>query len=231
MDESVEDVPEALEPPLGTVDDTLQVEFVVAAPPLASVSTDTVFLEESPFPGLAEEPVSAPPVPTLEANSPVLPALERFAATLDRGLAEFRTLVERDRRAEETREKVVDRLHAELQDYKNDLLLKLLRPIFLDLVQLHDDLGKRAETSEDERTAAILRDYQQGIEDILYRQGVEPFEGEGEGFDPKRQRAVATIATDIPELNKQIAGRIRKGFATGEKVIRPELVSVFATRR
>ena len=45
-------------------------------------------------------------------------------------------------RAEATRERVIDRLHAELQEYKQDFLLKVQRPIFIDLIQLHDDIGK-----------------------------------------------------------------------------------------
>ena len=67
----------------------------------------------------------------------------------------MQALFEREARAEATREKVVDRLHAELQEYKQDLLLKVMRPVFVDLIQLHDDIGKmvaagrtRARTAE-----------------------------------------------------------------------------------
>ena len=56
-----------------------------------------------------------------------------------------RRSLEREARAEATRERVVDRLHAELQEYKQDLLLKVQRPIFVDLIQLHDDIGKMIE--------------------------------------------------------------------------------------
>src|SRR5262249_40413286 len=73
----------------------------------------------------------------------------------------------------------------------------------------------------------LLESIQTAIEDILYRQGVEPFALEGQGFDPRSQRAVATVSTEDPVLNKLIAGRIRKGFRAGEKLIRPEIVSVF----
>ena len=60
------------------------------------------------------------------------------------GSTTCRPLFEREIRAEATREKVVDRLHAELQEYKQDLLLNILRPVFIDLIQLHDDIGKVA---------------------------------------------------------------------------------------
>jgi molecular chaperone GrpE len=159
---------------------------------------------------------------------------ERVTRRLD-GLA---LAFEREVRAESTREKIVDRLHDELQQYKGDLLLGTLKPVLLDLVQLHDDIGKVAVSPSGQaeegggpapevaRLLGLMRGFQQGIEDILYRQGVEPFEVEGPMFDPRRQRAVATVATDDPSLARTVAGRLRKGFAAGEKVIRPELVTV-----
>jgi molecular chaperone GrpE len=159
-----------------------------------------------------------------------------------RQLDGLQTLFEREIRAEATREKVVDRLHAELQEYKQDLLLNVLRPVFVDLIQLHDDIGKMLaarSTGEEEgegevrRLLDIMQGYQQGIEDILYRQGVEPYTQEGDTFDPRRQRAVATVPTDDPGLAKTIAARHRKGFQAqgGERMIRPEIVSVYALKR
>ena len=154
------------------------------------------------------------------------------------GSTRSRRILEREARAEATRERVVDRLHAELQEYKQDLLLKVQRPIFVDLIQLHDDIGKMIEArpigdDEPDRAAAvrgILESIQVAIEDILYRQGVEPFAAEGTAFDPRRQRAVATVPTDDPDRNKTIAARLRKGFQSGEKLIRPEIVSVYTFR-
>ncbi|ADV61607.1 GrpE protein [Isosphaera pallida ATCC 43644] len=161
---------------------------------------------------------------------------------------QMRQMFEREVRAESNRERIVDRLHAELQEYKNDLLLKITRPIFIDLIQLHDDLGKlidielqRISESEpvdlnadwvgaSDRVVKTLRDVMQSLEDTLYRQGVEPFVTEGDRFDPKRQRAVKTVPTNDPERSKTIATRIRPGFASGDRIIRPELVAVYAAR-
>ena len=77
----------------------------------------------------------------------------------------------------------------------------------------------------------VLESIQTAIEDILYRQGVEPFSLENSEFDPRRQRALSTTPTDDPALNKTVATRIRKGFSAGEKLIRPELVSVYLLRQ
>lgn len=170
------------------------------------------------------------------ADSTVLPVLEALGETLHRKLETLQTLFEREIRAEATREKVIDRLHAELQEYKQGLLLSTLRPIFVDLIQLHDDIGKIAEAQvegdgEVGRLLGLMRGFQQGIEDILYRQGVEPYTQEGEAFDPRRQRAVATVPTEEADRNKQIAARHRKGFQAGDKVIRAEIVSVYALKK
>lgn len=164
-------------------------------------------------------------------------ALESMSEALNQRLAGLQAQFDREVRAEATRERIVDRLHAELQECKQDLLLRVQRPIFIDLIQLHDDIGKMARAlgdEPDERGAAFrgtLESIQVAIEDVLYRQGVEPFRGEGDAFDPRRQRALTTVATDREDLAKTIAERLRPGFQAGDKVIRPELVSVYTLAR
>ncbi len=179
-----------------------------------------------------------PRVSDADGIATVRDLVKGFGEQLTRRLDAIQSLIEREQRADASRERVVDRLHAELQEYKQDLLLKVQRPIFIDLIQLHDDIGKMIEArapegSEPDRTASlrgILESIQTAIEDILYRQGVEPFAVEGETFDPRRQRAVSTVATDDPGRNKTIAVRLRKGFQSGDKPIRPEIVSVYTFR-
>jgi molecular chaperone GrpE len=168
----------------------------------------------------------------------VLDAVQGLGERLSRRLDALQTTFDRELRAEATRERVIDRLHAELQEYKQDFLLKVQRPIFIDLIQLHDDIGKMTEArqpspAEPEQIQAVrglIETIQTAIEDILYRQGVEPFALEGDEFDPRKQRAVSTQATDDRTLNKRVAGRLRKGFQAGDKLIRPEVVTVYTFR-
>ena len=75
-------------------------------------------------------------------HAPTLEAIGALGEALHRKLDALQTLFDREIRAEATREKVVDRLHAELQEYKQGLILGILRPVFVDLIQLHDDIGK-----------------------------------------------------------------------------------------
>lgn len=202
------------------------VAFIVPASAYDSIATDDELARPS-------EAFPPPPVAFAEPDlAPALRAIEALEASLGERLDGLATRFDREIRAETTREKVVDRLHAELQEYKGDLLLSAMRPIFVDLIQLHDDVGKMASSlggpeGESGKFASLLGSIQQGIEDILYRQGVEPFHHDGESFDARRQRAVTTTPTDDPGLARKVAERHRKGFASGEKVIRPEVVSVY----
>ena len=54
---------------------------------------------------------------------------------------------------------------------------------------------------------------------------------EGDEFDPRRQRAVTTVPTEDPERNKTIAARLRPAFQAGDKIIRPEIVSVYTLKK
>jgi molecular chaperone GrpE len=94
--------------------------------------------------------------------------------------------------------------------------------------------ARAADEFEAHRAGALrefLESLQTAIEDILYRQGVEPYVREGNEFDPRRQRAISTVPTDDPDAGKKVAARLRKGFQAGERVIRPEIVTVYAFRR
>jgi molecular chaperone GrpE len=222
-DETQVDVAIVTEPPSDTGP---EVAFVVPAAAYDTIATDD---ELAPRPELRTIVPAEPP-------SAVLAAVRELGDGLGRRLDQLQTLFDREIRAEATREKVVDRLHAELQEYKQDLLLNALRPLIIDLVQLHDDIGKMiAAQGEPEppvaRLLGIMAGFQQGIEDILYRQGIEPFEVEGDAFDPRRQRAVATVTSDDPAQAKTVAEHLRKGFRAGDKIIRPEIVAVFAAKR
>jgi molecular chaperone GrpE len=206
------------------------VEFVVPAVAYDTVLTDDELVARVES---GQEP-AAPPAPVVELSE-LRGTVQTLSVALGKRIDALQTVFEREIRAEATREKVVDRLHAELQEYKQDLLLNTLRPMFIDLIQLHDDMGKLVEArscdSDSARWLETIRDFQQAIEDILYRHGVEPFVLPDAIFDPRRQRAATTVPTDDPAQAKTVAAHIRKGFQAREKVIRPEIVAVYAFKR
>jgi molecular chaperone GrpE len=221
--------------------DSEPAELVMPEPPVEMPPDVTLVVPAAPYDSIDTDEAEAPPDEPLLAAfdlTPVLVAVDALGGAVDRRLDALQAQFDREVRAEATREKVVDRLHAELQEYKQDLLLGVLRPVFVDLIQLHDDIGKMiaaqgAAEGEVRRLLELMQGYQQAIEDILDRQGVEPYQSDAESFDPRRQRAVATVTTDDAGLARTIAGRLRKGFRTvaGDRVIRPEIVSVYALKR
>lgn len=213
-------------------------EFPVPADP--SLEPDAGLADSMTFDTAAVLPVSvvdtiAPAVPPSLDLQPIHDAVAALEARvgslpiadLARKVEALQTAFDREIRAEATREKVVDRLHAELQEYKNDLLMKVMKPIVIDLIQLHDDMGKRIEADPDSAVAQELATFRQGIEDALYRQGIEPYNAEGDTFDPRKQRAIKTESTDDPDRNKRVSSRIRPGFQSGDRIVRLELVSVY----
>ena len=241
---------------MGEADSSLETQPVTTdSSLLSSKEGQSSLVDESSEKEVVEDDLTWIP-PTSEAAAPLVDMVEREAPSLAeigpfmdllKGLGDqlsgrldsLQSILEREQRAEASRERVVDRLHAELQEYKQDLMLKVQRPIFIDLIQLHDDIGKMIEArapddgTDPERSPAlrgILESVQTAIEDILYRQGVEPFSVEGNAFDPRRQRAVSTVLTDDPARNKTIRARLRKGFQAADKLIRAEIVSVYTVR-
>ena len=203
-----------------------EVSYVVPPPAYESIDTEHELAIEEPV-----HLVSASP-----AEAGLETALTTLAREMTTKLDGLQAQFDREVRAESAREKIIDRLHAELQDYKNGLLLGILRPVFVDLIQLHDDIGKMVDATESvdgevARLVSVMQGFQQGVVDILYRQGVEPYHVEDDVFDPRRQRAITTLTTDHAELNKRVATRHRPGFMAADKLIRPEVVTVYAFKK
>jgi molecular chaperone GrpE len=167
----------------------------------------------------------APPEPAAPGPGPIADVLRAVEALR----ADFEAKI----RYDGGREAMIDRLHQELQEHKADLHLKILRPFALELIGLHDDLGKRlaarAEAEPDADAPAIaeaLQSVRDDLEDLLYRCGFEAFVTDTPQFDPRRQRALRTVPAADPALDRHVARRLRKGFAYEGRVIRPELVDV-----
>jgi molecular chaperone GrpE len=138
---------------------------------------------------------------------------------------------------DESKERLISSLHKELQIYRDDLHFRVLRPIFLDLITMHDDLSAFIENmySEEpivpEHIAHGIETFLEVIEEILHRNGVEAFSVELETFLPSRQRNLRVITTDNQLKDKHIARRVRKGFEYEGKLLRPEIVETYKYKR
>ncbi len=162
-------------------------------------------------------------------------ALTRLETTVAAGIAEILQEIRETAAVDRFREGQVDRLHAELQTYKNDLVSKQARLLIQGIVRLHDDLGrsvaalrqKPAEELTPETLFRQLADFQDDVELLLGQHGVERFEAPGEEFDPRRQTVARTVPTDDPGCAGRIAERVRPGFEQGEKILQKERVAVW----
>lgn len=130
------------------------------------------------------------------------------------------------------KETQINKLHAELQEYKSGLILSILKPIALDLIIMHDNFGKLAHDRSKSLTNDELNlcsDVQTDIEGILYRYGFECFSTDADVvvFDSKRQRVAKTSITNDASKDRKISERLRKGFTYQGSLIRPEIVNVY----
>ncbi len=157
---------------------------------------------------------------------------DKIVIQLKEALSNLQVSFEEKIKYDLSKESQIDKLHSELQDHKNGLILKILKPLVLDLITLHDNTGKilaELKKTSSEVNLKLYESFQTDIEDILYRYGFESYSTNIEDveFDSKRQRIAKTLTTDEISRDRKIAERLRKGFIYEGNIIRPEMVSVY----
>ena len=133
------------------------------------------------------------------------------------------------------KEKIIDNLHNELQEHKNDLLKRLLQPMMMDVIQTIDDVNKlihhyrqkEAAKIEPQKLLELMESIPDDLEHLLYRQGVESFQCLEPVFNPIRQRAIKTVPTSDQAKDKMIIQSLRNGYEWEGKILRPEMVEVY----
>lgn len=132
-------------------------------------------------------------------------------------------------------DRVIDRLHTELESYKQDMIQKIMRPLVNDMILLYDDVGKLTDANRKKvgepdlakRLLSILDGVQDDIEDILLKYGVEAYEVDAEAFDARQQKTLKSEKTSDESRHLTIAERLRKGFKWDGCIVRPELVMTY----
>ena len=156
--------------------------------------------------------------------------------TLENAFGALRGEIESKALEDNSREDTIDRLHAEVQEYKRGLLDQALDPIIRGLIQIHDHMGRStygtstsASADLPLETLELLGNFRTELEDLLMIHGVDAFEEKGNVFIAGRQRALRT--TEEPpsaESAGMISRRVLKGFEKNGVVLRPENVELFA---
>ena len=134
------------------------------------------------------------------------------------------------------KEKLFDDLHREVQQYKNGALEDVSRHMELDIIQLIDSLCKTIDAfaaaelgDAAQKIWNLLQGTETDLRDILYRQGIDPYQTPGDDVDVTRQTIVATVPTDNPEQDRKLCARLAPGWHKNgqEKPLRPERVTVY----
>lgn len=131
----------------------------------------------------------------------------------------------------------INRLHEELQWYKDAEDSQGERPMFHDLISLHDDFDSilryyEVPDTEVSKEDALqqLRGFQQSVLDILEKHDVFAFVHPEDTFNTKQQQALHLTVTTDPNQARRVRSRVRAGFKLRDRVLRPEGVDVYKYR-
>jgi molecular chaperone GrpE len=162
---------------------------------------------------------------------PAIGPLDEIKQQLDSLSKAFESKLKYD----EHKNKIIDELHQNLQEYRQGLVQKYVNRIFIDVLKVVDDIRKfsahyinnRGKDETTDKFLNFLESTASDLEDLFSWEGIKPFVCEGSNLDTTRQRVTNKMPTDDPSKDKLIAERIRPGYEWNGKIIRPEIVSVF----
>ena len=134
------------------------------------------------------------------------------------------------------KEEMIDDLHNQLQQYKDNLVLKAYKPLVLDIISLIDSNNKKVDILKNQSINKLnslkllknIEDFSEDLQDMLIRQGVEMFRSEGKVFDGLIHSPATTIETDDISRDKMIANTLKPGYILDDKVIKKEVVEVYS---
>jgi molecular chaperone GrpE len=127
---------------------------------------------------------------------------------------------------------ILGKISDQMKQQLEESLVRVQRPILLELVLLHDNLQRALEWARDtselnkEDVFRRLEILQTELLEILFRKDVQPFEEHPASLDLKMHRTMKTVPTTELSENNKVAQILRTGFNWGEKVLRPEEVVI-----
>jgi molecular chaperone GrpE len=169
------------------------------------------------------------------------PAAEARGTSADGGgagvrssLTELAGQLAREHDRAQARERVIDRLHSEVERLRAGEARSLLRPAVTDLRRLRDDLTAQArsvpDTMKRAEVAALLESYADSVVLILERCGVVPVRPDQQTrLDPRQQQVADVVPTSQAELDGTIADVVMDGYAETDtgRLVAPARVTVY----
>jgi molecular chaperone GrpE (heat shock protein) len=132
----------------------------------------------------------------------------------------------------EVKDKMIDKLHGELEYYKQDSAERFVEQLMKAVIKIRKDMSRRIKSDSWDSIAVndIKREYlyiYQDITDLLEQQNVDAYHTEpGQLFDPAIHQA-KTEQTDDPQLNKMVKRSLEEGYKKKDRVLQPEKVVVY----
>lgn len=151
--------------------------------------------------------------------------------TVEDRVRELSELFQERLRNDTVQQKAFDQLYEELKQYKEDFLFQTEKPFLLDLLLFYDSLNWFQQSLEkQEMSPEVIADSFQYLLDefleLLYRRDVVPCET-ATRFDRKLHKAVRIVPTGSAAEDWRVQAVLKRGFVRGERLLRPEEVSVY----
>ena len=135
-------------------------------------------------------------------------------------------------------EKIVDKMHAELQKYKQDMYSQLVRPILLDIIEMRESILRMSSNfaarpeGEQDIPLKTFSDYAFDAQEILEKNNISIYKSkEGDDFIAIKQKVIKKIITPLEELHGKIAESLSNGYEYLGKTISPEKVGVYVYQK
>lgn len=136
---------------------------------------------------------------------------------------------------DKTKEKQMDKLHSELQTYKQDVVFKATKPLISSVIYIYDDIDKMIQRYTDnpeeldfKKMINILETLKEDVEILLEENGIIQFSEEFKiKFDPKTQQLIKKVPIGDKEKVGEVVKKIRPGFENITEIIRKERVAVY----
>ena len=161
---------------------------------------------------------------------------ETIGTILSRQISELKDLFNQKIANDKYKDQLFDKMHAELVKYQQGSIDKMIDDMAMDVILLSDNTKQVIDAYKDsdptkENYIKLLNQFQgisDELEDILFRQSIEPYSVEDDEFDPRKQRVIGKVPTDKKELNNKVASRGVVGYEKDSgQVLRRENVRIY----
>lgn len=161
---------------------------------------------------------------------------ETVGTKLLKQVSELKDLFNQKIANDEYKNQLFNKMHAELVKYQQGSVNKMVDDMAMDVILLSDNTKQTINKYRDrepsgENYTKLLNQFQgiaDELEDILFRQGIEPYTVEDDEFDPKKQRVIGKVTTDQEKLNNKVASKGAIGYEKDSgQVLRRENVKIY----